>query len=363
MEYEKKRSSFIKINFMKQIVNKISVLAIAIAFLAPVSLLAQEDNKDNAKTEKNEAEQIIITRKGDKNDKIIVEVNGDKITVNGKPMEDYKDGDLTVRRNKIKDIMAFKNGQRNGMMNFDNNNMSFFNEDANRAMLGVTTEKVENGVEVQDVTKESAAEKAGLKSKDIITKIDGQKIEDPDGLSKAIGSHKPGDKVKVTFLRDNKEQTVTAELIQWKAMNGFNMGNGFNYKMNIPNWNMQDQQDLLSKIQGLPGMQRGDMGQLFNNMNGVGGRPRLGLSIQDTEDGKGVKVLDVDGESNAQKAGIKENDIIKEIDGKAVNSADEVAKIVRESKDKSSLTFKIERDGKTQNIEVKIPRKLKTIDL
>jgi len=348
---------------MKQIVNKISVLALAIAFLTPIALLAQEDKNDNAKKEKKEAEQIIITLKGDKNEKLDVEINGDKITVNGKPLEDYKDGDLTVRRNKIKDMMAFRNGQRNSVMNFDNNSMNFFNDAANRAMLGVTTEKVDDGVEVHDVTKESAAEKAGLKEKDVITKIDDQKIEDPDGLSKTIGSHKPGDKIKVTFLRDKKEQTVIAELTKWKAMDGLNMGNGFNYRMNIPNLNMQDQQDLLSKIQGLPEMQQGDMGQLFNNMYGVGGRPKLGLSIQDTEDGKGVKVLDVDEEGSAKKSGIIENDVITEIDGKAVNNVDEVAKIVRESKDKHSLMLKVQRNGKTQNIEVKIPRKLNTADL
>ena len=92
-------------------------------------------------------------------------------------------------------------------------------------------------------------------------------------------------------------------------------------------------------------------------------RPRLGLSIQDTEDGKGVKVLEADEDGNAGKAGIKEGDIITEIDGKKVNSADEITKIVRENKDNNSMMMKLTRDGKTHNIEVKIPRKLKTAEL
>lgn len=100
--------------------------------------------------------------------------------------------------------------------------------------------------------------------------------------------------------------------------------------------------------------------QMFNI---VTGRPRLGLSVQDTDNGKGVKVIDVDDDSNAGKAGLKEGDIITDIDGKAVNSADEVAKIVRDNMDKTSLMFKIQRNGKTQNFEVKVPRKLKTADL
>jgi serine protease Do len=73
--------------------------------------------------------------------------------------------------------------------------------------------------------------------------------------------------------------------------------------------------------------------------------------------------LEVDEESNAAKAGIKENDIITQINDKAVNSADEVAKIVRENKTKPSLKLQITRNGKSQNIEVKMPRKLKTADL
>ena len=92
-------------------------------------------------------------------------------------------------------------------------------------------------------------------------------------------------------------------------------------------------------------------------------RPKLGLSVQDTEDGKGVKVIDVDDEGNGQKAGVKEDDIITAINDKEVNSADEVARIIRESRDKPSVMLKIKRAGKIQNIEVKMPRKLKTADL
>jgi serine protease Do len=47
-------------------------------------------------------EQITIIRKTDDKTKTVVEINGDKITVNGKPIEDLKDGDITVHRNKYK---------------------------------------------------------------------------------------------------------------------------------------------------------------------------------------------------------------------------------------------------------------------
>lgn len=338
---------------MKRVLKRISILVIGAALLTPVSLLAQQEKNKEEKPskEKTETEVITITKKGDKDGKTTVEINGDKITVNGKPIEDLKDGDITVRRNKIKNYRGSTWSWNNG------DGMLSLAGSENKAMLGVTTEKTDEGVEVQDVTDGSAAEKAGLKENDVITKIDDQKVSDPDDLSKVIGSHKPGDKVKVTFLRDKKEQTVTAELTKWKGVTAYSLGDGFNYNFKMPEMNYNE---IMPKIQGVPRVPEGNWNQLYGIMSG---RPRLGLSVQDTDDGKGVKVIDVDDEGNAKKAGIKEDDVITEIDGKAVNSADEVAKIVKESKDKNSLMFKVLRSGKTQNIEVKIPRKLKTADL
>jgi serine protease Do len=106
----------------------------------------------------------------------------------------------------------------------------------------------------------------------------------------------------------------------------------------------------------------------LEDMGGFGstfamGRPRLGLSIQDTDDGKGVKVLDVDEESNAAKAGIKEDDVILSIDEMEIHGTDDVVKATRTQKDKYNYSFKVSRNGKTETIQVNVPRKLKTADL
>lgn len=345
---------------MKQNLIRSWIFSAAAILIAPLALLAQKDEKDKESKDKKDVQQIIITRKGDKGDKVVIEVNGDKVTVNGKPVDDYKDGDVKVRVNKLRDLESLSRIPGMGTWNFNGNeNFNFFSEDANRAMLGVTTEKVENGVEVQDVTKESAAEKAGLKENDIITKVDDTKIEDPDDLSAVIKKHKPGDKVTVTYLRDKKEQKVTAELTKWKGVSAFGITTpGHDFKMEMPDLNFEK---VMPRLQTVPRVMTPN-GQNWN-WSWSGGGPKLGLSVQDTDDGKGVKVIEVDDESNAEKAGIKEDDIITEVDGKAVNGADEMAKIIRESKDKISVMIKLQRGGKTQNIEVKMPRKLKTADL
>src|SRR5258706_12335787 len=114
-------------------------------------------------------------------------------------------------------------------------------------MLSVATEKANQGVKIKDITKESASEKAGLKEGDIITKIDDKKIEDPDDLSTAIKNHKPGDKVTVTFLRDKKEQKLTAELGKWKGLSAMTL-NGKDFKMD-----MGDLNKILQRIKAEPG--------------------------------------------------------------------------------------------------------------
>lgn len=331
---------------MKRIWKNITIALLSAALILPAAVQAQKEDKDKEKKEKKDVEQIIITHK-DKGEKMVIEINGDKITVNGKDIKDLKDEDISVHLNKLNTLRAITGNSNNWNFGSNENNMAYFNEDNNRALLGVTTEKTDAGVEVQEVTKESGAAKAGLKVGDIIMMVDNDKITDADNLTKVIRSHKPGDKVTVTYLRDKKEQKATAELGKWK---GIQMNN-FSYTL--------PKMETFQRSEGARAYTTPNGNSLFS----VAGRPKLGLSVQDTEDGKGVKVLDVSDESNAAKAGVKENDVITSINDKEVNSAEEVAKIVRENKENKSLMLKVNRNGKTQNIEVKFPRKLKTADL
>lgn len=353
---------------MKKTGLSLTAFIIAVALLAPLALLAQEEKTDKADKEtkvKKEAQQITITRKGDKDEKVVVEIKGDKITINGKPLDEYKDngGDISVKLNNLKDLEFLAGFPAMGKMRSldaysGNTNFNFFNEDANRAMLGVTTEETEEGVKIQDITKESGAEKAGLKEGDVITKIGEKKIENPDDLSKTIREHKPGDKVAITYLRDKKLQTTTAELTKWKGVNLFGTtGNGQSYKMDLGGMDFDRDVPRAYTIPRTT-VPRNVPGYLWS-----GGTPKLGLSVQDTDDGKGVKVIEVDDESNAKKAGIKQEDVVMEVDGKAVNSTDDMVKVIKESKEKISVMIKLQRAGKMQNIEVKMPRKIKTADL
>ena len=71
------------------------------------------------------------------------------------------------------------------------------------ATLGATLSSVQGG---------TPAAKAGLRAGDVITAVGQQRIEDADGLIAAVRSHAPNDKVKITYTRDGKTNTVEVTL-------------------------------------------------------------------------------------------------------------------------------------------------------
>jgi len=84
-----------------------------------------------------------------------------------------------------------------------------------RGFLGVLVGPAENderSVTVREVTPGSPAATAGLKRGDRIMKIADEDVKDSKAFTQNIGAKKPGDKVTLRVLRDNKEQTVTVTL-------------------------------------------------------------------------------------------------------------------------------------------------------
>ena len=71
---------------------------------------------------------------------------------------------------------------------------------------------ISSGVYINSVVDGSGAAEAGLQSGDIITKIDGQAVTDSSEVMIDVRSHKIGDKIQITYVRDGKEQTTEVTL-------------------------------------------------------------------------------------------------------------------------------------------------------
>lgn len=324
------------------------------ALLMPALGFAQNRNQNK------EAEQIIITKKGASDGPVNIVIDNDKITVNGKVVDADKDANITVKKRKIKDLDVYNEdgpfGRTRSFNGFGGNNWQEMSA-PNKAMLGVLTQKTEEGVTVQNVSEESAADKAGLKEGDIITEVDGQAIETPDALSAAIKDKNPGDKVSISYKRDNKTYTTQATLSKWKAPATMGFGRGGAESFSAPNI---DFNDLMRQLPNQNGGNRNF--RFYGNPGFESNGPRIGIRIQDLDKGDGVKILDVDKGSDADKAGLKSGDIVKEINGQPANGTDQASRLIRANR-KPSLDFKINRNGKSQSITVTQSARIKTADL
>ena len=149
---------------MKQDIKK-GLLIAGIALLTVPSAFAQKE-KEKIKEDKDKSEKmqtIVITRNGNVDEKTTIEIDGDKVKVNGKDAKDSKDvhvnvNTITGSNGRMRMYNRTTPGSAWGF-NMDEDKMSLFSEDENRAMLGVTTEGDDKGAEIQSITKESAAEK------------------------------------------------------------------------------------------------------------------------------------------------------------------------------------------------------------
>jgi serine protease Do len=316
---------------------------------------------------KSDQKEIIIRQKGDKDSKIVLEIKNGEYFINGKPLEKFDDQNIVVEKRDLDEdgelSLSFSpspfrvnpyNEERMQETERDLRGQEFQNDvqkaikvKMNMAFLGVSSHRTEKGgATVLEVTAGSPAEKAGIKKGDIIQKVNDTKVDNPDELFEAVHNYKPGDKVNILFVRDGKEQTVTATLDKSNfAPKSYNFDYKYNYKM--------PEMDL-----AFPPM--GDMQMGRWNF----GKPRLGIKAQDDEDGKGVTVLEVNDSSAAAKAGLKKGDIIQQVDGVVVNSINDLMEQTM-SVDRNKYTYKlkISRNGVIQEIEIKIPRKLKTAEL
>lgn len=300
-----------------------------------------------------------------KNINLSIVVDGDKITINGKPADKNDPRLKVIKRNGMVTVTAPKHqGQ-----NIPETNEEEFNLDmqkmmappsppANRAFLGVITEATETGAKINSVSEDSPAKIAGLKEDDIITKVNELKIDGPNALYEAVGSYQPEEKITITFIRGGKEQKISAVLAKNKAAE---VKGKFSFA--IPNGQMPN--NLRRGFRISPDQnfkfEMPEMPELDGLTYPSNKKPKLGISIEDTESGDGVRIKNIVAGSNADKAGLKVNDIITQFDNKKVTDVSDLKwEYLLEGQ---VLKFSISRNGEKKNIEVKIPKKLKTANL
>jgi serine protease Do len=159
--------------------------------------------------------------------------------------------------------------------------------------------KTAEGALVDEPQANSPAAKAGIKSGDVITALDGKTVKDSRELARRVGAMSPGTSVKLDLLHQGESKTVTLTLGQ------------------VPN----DRQTSENSEQTQP----------------ESGVPTLGLALAPASEvagsgGRGVVVMGVEPNGSAAEHGLQQGDIILDVGGKAVAHPSEVRKALTEAK-------------------------------
>ena len=214
----------------------------------------------------------------------------------------------------------------------------------------------ELGAKINQVSELSPAAKAGFKEGDIITKVNDIKIDGPEALYDAIGKFKPDEKVTISYVSSGKKNSQVVSLAKNKnAISNFNLPNGQISPNEERKLQTQPRRFNFS-IPHFPGMD--DL-----SIAGIENKPKLGISIEDVENGEGVNITNVTENSPAAKSGLKENDIIVKVNDEKIKDVDDLKPIIKEAKEGANFTFQIKRNKEIKTIIVKLPKKLKTADL
>jgi serine protease Do len=231
--------------------------------------------------------------------------------------------------------------------------------------LGVETQEVtaarakelklpaERGVLVGKIVPDSPAAKAGLKENDVVTEINGQRIEGAAQFRRMVHEIPSGRSIQLTVWRDGHSQTLSATL-------GKSEERRQSLKMIAPSagafaFRMPD----MPEIPEIPSME----------WNGVflGGQPRLGIDAEDLSgqlgaffgapEGEGILVREVNSGSPAEKAGLKAGDVITSLDGDRIRSIGELRERLSAKRDDKDKTVKlgILRNKSALTLTVELP--------
>jgi C-terminal processing protease CtpA/Prc len=118
---------------------------------------------------------------------------------------------ITVDEYKPKKFF-FKSGKGSFFSSHSNVYMGVRLLKLNKDLAGYFGVKKDGGALILEVEADTPAEEAGLKSGDVIVKVDGKDVADPGDVSEKLSDKEDGDKVELTLMRQKKKQTIKVEL-------------------------------------------------------------------------------------------------------------------------------------------------------
>jgi S1-C subfamily serine protease len=217
----------------------------------------------------------------------------------------------------------------------------------------------ERGVVLSSIVTDSPAAKAGLKENDVVTEINGQRVEGAAQFRRMIREIPAGRAAQITVWRDGRAQTISVTL-----------GKAEERRHSL---------EMFTPAPGAPGsfaftMPEIPIGPSMEWDGGrflIGGQPRLGIDAEDLNgqlgsffgapDGEGILIREVSPGSAAEKGGLKAGDVITSVNGERVRTVGDLReKLVtkRETKDKDkdqTVKLGVLRNKSEVSLTVELP--------
>lgn len=191
-------------------------------------------------------------------------------------------------------------------------------EDVDESLAKAMKIKTLTGAIVNQVVDDSPAEEAGIQEGDIIVKVDTEDIRNGSHLRNVISSSRPGDRPKLTILREGKEKVIPVRLQE-----------------------LPDQEVLASRGRGEDESEADDTGEQTGfAVADLDSREAERFDIQVSQ---GVVVTRVNARSKAAREGLQPGDVVVRVGDREVKSVRDYRQALKEYRPGDTVLFRIAR--------------------
>jgi serine protease Do len=181
------------------------------------------------------------------------------------------------------------------------------------------------GALVGEVTPKSPAQKAGIKTGDVITAVNGKSVGDARELRLMIGSRAPGSKAQIAVNREGQNKTLEIELAEMP-----------------PGVSEEGGPEATPEESTQP-----EKATVFGGVAVADITDDVRAALNLSKDIHGAVIADIDADSPAAKAGLREGDVIQEVNKQPVNNAKELVAISKKLKPTEKILIRVWSQGRS----------------
>jgi serine protease Do len=180
------------------------------------------------------------------------------------------------------------------------------------------------GALVGEVAPKSPSEKAGIKTGDVITAVNGKKVSDARELRLMIGSMAPGTKVQIEVNREGQKKMFGVELAE------------------MPAGATEEGPEASPEESAQP-----EKTTVFGGVAVADTTDDIRTALSLPKDVQGAVIAEIDADSPAGKAGLREGDVIQEVNKQPVKNAKDLVVISKKLKANEKILLRVYSQGRS----------------